>query len=84
MSEADKMFEKLGYNTKDGRSFEKWDLSFFAYIVFSKEWGVVELGEGVMYSPELHLAIHEKMKELQWIEQAINYALKPDIVLSKQ
>ena len=25
---------------------KKWDLSFFAYIVFSKEWGVVELGRG--------------------------------------
>ena len=29
MSEADKMFEKLGYNTKDGRSFEKMGFEFF-------------------------------------------------------
>lgn len=82
MSEADKMFEELGYITSGTD-----DINFVVYdyrigntgfkIVFdkiNKEYysqhydKSVTITTLVTITPEEHLAIHEKMKELQWIE----------------
>lgn len=68
MSKADKMLEACGlpkWNDTDN-SYGDWDKSYFNYIVF-QDIKTVDIGETVTYDINLHLAIHEKMKDLGWI-----------------
>ena len=68
MSKADKMFEELGYTYHaEQLGYENWDNSLFDYVIFKENWA--DLGDKVLYSTALHLAIHEKMKELGWLNE---------------
>lgn len=79
MSKADKMFDELGYTKALFKSIKSsqterylkyiGDSSLHNLIVFYEETREVELhlGLNAIYVKE-HLAIHEKMKELGWIE----------------
>ena len=60
MSKADKMFEELGY--VESETSDKNDI---VYEYRMKESRLVTI------THEEHLAIHEKMKELGWIEGGI-------------
>lgn len=65
MTKADKMFKEIGYKQQGTKDFENWENSYFDYIIFGDDQ--VDLGETVPYTKEVHLAIHEKMKELGMI-----------------
>ena len=66
MSKADKMFEEMGY--KKIIDDDKYRTVYNCYgieIVFENRWKEV-ITDGLTIQE--HLAIHEKMKELGWLE----------------
>ena len=68
MSKVDKMFEELGYKYHEEQlGYDNWNNSLFDYIIFNE--GRVDLGSKLPYTKEIHLAIHEKMKELGWLDE---------------
>ena len=80
MSKADKMFEELGYNKEYGRieffnddyiSFEYKDDYDYNYILFSLKDKTIKTQCYHELSVKEHLAIHEKMKELGWLNEKI-------------
>lgn len=80
VSKADKMFKDLGYDVKEYTSIREYGfkhrtLLYYAKgglnIVFfldSKHVEVSKNWEAEPFCVDIHLAIHEKMKELGWIE----------------
>ena len=71
MSKADKMFEEMGF--KRSEELFKYKIIYHTkqtelgrFVVFDEAWEYVEINGTI--KPKLHLAIHEKMKELGWIE----------------
>lgn len=72
MSKADKLFGELGLKRSEEEYFEDW----ITYCSKAKVLGrLVRFDTTYRYAetngtitPKLHLAIHEKMKELGWIE----------------
>lgn len=75
MSKADKMFEELGLKRSEEEYFEDW-VTYYSkqealgrFVTFDKTYRYAETN--VTITPKLHLAIHEKMKELGWIEGEI-------------
>lgn len=79
MSKADNMFKELGYvksETDDINSivyeYKVRKVSFeIIFDKFNKEYCSQQYEELVTITPKEHLAIHEKMKELGWIEGGI-------------
>lgn len=83
MSKADKMFEALGYKKMNYEpNYEiayvcGLDKDIKAYVVFSYDFNSIQTYAkkinvknkiGLWVNEPLYLAIHEKMKELGWIE----------------
>lgn len=79
MSKADQMFSRLGF-TKNGNSYFKkiiyniteikFDLEHRFYVIY-KSQNVPSMAISGMVSTELHQAIHEKLKELGWLNEKI-------------
>ena len=79
MSKADKMFEELGY--VESETSDKNDIVYeyrmrkagleIVFDKFNKEYCSLQNSRLVTITHEEHLAIHEKMKELGWIEGGI-------------
>ena len=71
MSKADKMFEELGYKKEVNSDSFIRELSIkghFNVIQFFKEIGVYSLHLKLnQINIKEHIAIHEKMKELGWL-----------------
>ena len=72
MSKADKMFEELGLKRSEEECFEDW-ITYDSKakvlgrrVLFDTTYGYAETNGTITI--KLHLAIHEKMKELGWIE----------------
>ena len=66
---ADEMLEKLGFHKKIKDSWIVYENDKFHSLYFylnHKNYACY--GHGFDISPDLHLAIHTKMKELGWIE----------------
>ena len=72
MSKADKMFEKLGFDKVDEGVMliyvneSKENVVEVCFVLPFHEYGI--RGNGNFVKKELHLAIHEKMKELGWLD----------------
>ena len=83
MSEADKMFEELGYEVNRKPSCQSYELFYvkgaeneddpFEYIIFHKNKTITTVCNDrtwtVVITIELLQAINEKVKELGWLDE---------------
>lgn len=70
MKTAKEMFEELGYKLNQQTVFEDWiiyGILLKGNIIFDTTFKNVECTASI--TPELHLAIHQQMKELGWIDE---------------
>ena len=80
MNKADKMFKDLGYDVKEYISIREYGFKHKTLLYFtekgldilffldSKHVEVSQNWEAEPFSVDIHLAIHEKVKELGWID----------------
>lgn len=72
MSKADKMFKKMGFKKKEDDTWVNY-YNDFTEVVFNKEVKMYTFHQSngdIVYANGInHLAIHEKMKELGWLDE---------------
>lgn len=72
MSKADKMFEELGYWGMQNSYLKKYDDGYTKQIHFTNGEYFISFPptyNNVLIKKKEHLAIHEKMKELGWLDE---------------
>lgn len=72
MSKADKMFKELGYYQLNNGYLKKYNNGYTKFIAFvSGEYSISfpPTYHRTKINKKEHLAIHEKMKELGWLDE---------------